>query len=106
MSEDAAAEDRTQDPTEKRLAQAREAGQLPTSRDLNMLACLAGGLVGGGMAGPREARALAEAAAALIATAVLFPLRRLSPAEDAIEAGAPGEAAGGLEVERAIAPPV
>ena len=44
--------------------------------------------------------------AALIATAVLFPLRRLSPAEDAIEAGAPGEAAGGLEVERAIAPPV
>lgn len=66
MSDDSAAEDRTQDPTAKRLAQAREAGQLPTSRDLTMLACLAGGLVGGSMAGPREARALAEAAAALI----------------------------------------
>ncbi|MGZ5296079.1 MAG: MFS transporter [Actinomycetota bacterium] len=44
--------------------------------------------------------------AALMATAVLFPLRRLRPAEDRIEAGAPGEAAGGLEVERAIAPPL
>jgi flagellar biosynthetic protein FlhB len=66
MSEKSAAEDRTQDPTTKRLEQARDAGQFPTSRDLNMLACLWGGLVGGGLAGPGQARRLAEQSAALI----------------------------------------
>lgn len=66
MAEGDSAEDRTQDPTAKRLEKARESGQLPTSRDLNMLACLGGGLLGGAMVGPGQTKRLAEHAAALV----------------------------------------
>lgn len=60
------AEDRTEAPTQKRLDQAREAGQLPVSRDLTTLAGLAGGVFGGLMLGPDLCRQVANQAAVML----------------------------------------
>lgn len=68
MAGQEAAEDRTEAPTERRLEQAREAGQLPVSRDLTMLASLGGALVGGVALLPAAAHRLAEACAGLLGT--------------------------------------
>ncbi len=57
---DHAAEDRTEAPTQKRLDQAREAGQLPVSRDLTMLASLGGGAIGAVTMVPALAQRIAE----------------------------------------------
>jgi flagellar biosynthetic protein FlhB len=61
-----AAEDRTEAPTQKRLDQAREAGQLPVSRDLTMLASLGGAAIGAVTVAPRMAQRMAEQSAALL----------------------------------------
>ncbi len=60
------AEDRTEDPTPKRLEQARASGQIPVSRDLNMLACLGGAVMGGMVILPVAGRDLAERSAGFI----------------------------------------
>ena len=61
-----AAEDRTEAPTQKRLDEAREAGQLPVSRDLTTLASLGGGAIGIFTMGPDLGRRLAEQAASML----------------------------------------
>jgi flagellar biosynthetic protein FlhB len=61
-----AAEDRTEAPTQKRLDQARDAGQLPVSRDLTMLASLGGAAIGAVTMAPTLARRMAEQSAALL----------------------------------------
>jgi flagellar biosynthetic protein FlhB len=60
------AEDRTEAPTQKRLDQARDAGQLPVSRDLTMLASLGGAALGIVELGPAAARRMAEQCAAFL----------------------------------------
>lgn len=60
------AEDRTEDPTPKRLERARASGQIPVSRDLNMLACLGGAAMGGMTIVPVMGRDLCERAAGFI----------------------------------------
>lgn len=60
------AEDRTEDPTPQRLEQAREKGQIPVSRDLDMLAGLGGAAIGGVMVLPTASRDLAERSAGFI----------------------------------------
>lgn len=68
MAEQEAAEDRTEAPTARRLEQAREAGQLPVSRDLTMLASLGGAALGGAALLPAASQRLAQACAGLLAT--------------------------------------
>jgi flagellar biosynthetic protein FlhB len=63
---ESAAEDRTEAPTPKRLEQAREAGQLPVSRDLSMLASLGGAAIGAVTMVPALTRQMAEQSAALL----------------------------------------
>lgn len=63
---DHAAEDRTEAPTQRRLEQAREQGQLPVSRDLTMLASLGGGALGAVTMVPALARQIAEQSGALL----------------------------------------
>src|SRR3954454_6363366 len=63
---DHAAEDRTEAPTQKRLEQAREQGQLSVSRDLTMLASLGGGALGAVTMVPALARQIAEQSGALL----------------------------------------
>jgi flagellar biosynthetic protein FlhB len=65
--DDHSAEDRTEVASEKRLLQAREAGQLPVSRDAMMLALLGGGALGAVALLPLAGRHLAEACAGLLA---------------------------------------
>ncbi len=60
------AEDRTEDPTPKRLEQARASGQMPISRDLNMLAGLGGAALGGMMVLPTASQSLAERSAGFV----------------------------------------
>lgn len=64
-----AAEDRTEAPTQRRLDQAREEGNLPVSRDLTMLASLGGGAIAAVSFTPALARRLVEQAAGLLGTA-------------------------------------
>ena len=63
---DQAAEDRTEEPTQQRLDQAREKGQIPVSRDLDMLAGLGGAAMGATMFLPTASRDLAERSASFI----------------------------------------
>lgn len=67
--EGSAAEDRTEAPTQKRLDQARESGQLAVSRDLTMLASLVGAAVGCVSVAPRAGRQLTLHLADLIGMA-------------------------------------
>ena len=60
------AEDRTEAPTEKRRQQAREAGQLPVSRDLTMLASLGGAVLGAFVLAPAASRRMAVQSADLL----------------------------------------
>lgn len=60
------AEDRTEDPTPKRLERARASGQIPVSRDLNMLAGLGGAAMAGMTIVPVMGRDLSERAAGFI----------------------------------------
>ena len=62
---ESSAEDRTEAPTQRRLEQAREEGQLPVSRDLGTLASLAGAVLGGVMLAPSVAHHMADQAASL-----------------------------------------
>jgi flagellar biosynthetic protein FlhB len=64
--DDHSAEDRTEAGTPKRLEQAREAGQLPVSRDLSMLASLGGAALGCVALAPAAAQRMAEQCATLI----------------------------------------
>jgi len=64
-----AAEDRTEAPTQRRLQQAREQGQLPVSRDVATLASLGGGAVGAVALAPALIRRLAEQSGALLGQA-------------------------------------
>ncbi|MGI4951365.1 MAG: EscU/YscU/HrcU family type III secretion system export apparatus switch protein [Janthinobacterium lividum] len=68
MSEDSAAEDRTEAPTQRRLEQARDSGQLAVSRDLIMLASLLGAAAGCIAVAPGAGRRLTVQAADLIAS--------------------------------------
>ncbi len=63
------AEDRTEAPTQRRLEQAREEGQLPVSRDLATLASLSGAALGALMFGPMMAERMAQQSAALLSVA-------------------------------------
>jgi flagellar biosynthetic protein FlhB len=63
---DSSAEDRTEAPTQRRLEQAREEGQLPVSRDLGTLASLGGAALGAVMLAPSMAHRLADQSAALL----------------------------------------
>ncbi len=63
---ESAAEDRTEAPTQKRLDQAREAGRLPISHDLTMLASLGGAALGSMMVAPPASRCLTLQAADLL----------------------------------------
>lgn len=56
MSEEQSQEDRTEQPTEKRLREAREKGQVPRSRELSNIAVLGAGTLGVITAGPAIAR--------------------------------------------------
>lgn len=69
MSGESAAEDRTEAPTQRRLEQAREQGQLPVSRDLTMLASLGGAVIGGLAVGPMAVRRMAAQAGDLLGVA-------------------------------------
>ncbi|MDR3535105.1 MAG: flagellar type III secretion system protein FlhB [Acetobacteraceae bacterium] len=60
------AEDRTEAPTQKRLEQAREEGQLPISRDLTTLASLTGAALGAVTFVPMIAERMAEQSATLL----------------------------------------
>lgn len=62
---ESSAEDRTEAPTQRRLEQAREQGQLPVSRDLGTLASLSGAALGAIMLAPAAAHRLADQSAAL-----------------------------------------
>lgn len=64
-----AAEDRTEAPTQKRLDQARAAGNFPVSQDLNILASLGGGLVGAVSIAPPFAHRMADQAGSLFCLA-------------------------------------
>lgn len=65
-SSEHSAEDRTENSTPKRLEQARASGQIPVSRDLNMLACLGGAAIGGMSILPVVGRDFAERSAGFI----------------------------------------
>lgn len=67
--EGSAAEDRTEAPTQKRLDQARESGQLAVSRDLTMLASFVGAAVGCVSVAPGAGRQLTLHLADLIGMA-------------------------------------
>jgi flagellar biosynthetic protein FlhB len=60
------AEDRTEAPTQKRLDQARESGQLPVSQDLTMLASVGGAAIGGVTMAPALVHRMVEQMAALL----------------------------------------
>jgi flagellar biosynthesis protein FlhB len=77
-----AAEDRTESPTQKRLEEARKAGQLPVSRDLTMLASLGGAAIGAVTMAPMMAQRMAEQSAALLGL-----LDRVSLADGTILSG-------------------
>ncbi len=66
--DDAAAEDKTEDATAKRQEQAREAGQLPVSRDLSMFASLGGAASGAVLFAPAATTLMARQGADLLAT--------------------------------------
>jgi flagellar biosynthetic protein FlhB len=63
---ESSAEDRTEAPTQRRLEQAREEGQLPVSRDVTTLASLGGAALGAVMLAPTAAHRLADQSAALL----------------------------------------
>jgi flagellar biosynthetic protein FlhB len=63
---ESSSEDRTEAPTQRRLEQAREQGQLPVSRDLGTLASLSGAALGAAMLAPAIAHRLADQSAALL----------------------------------------
>src|ERR1700761_8518678 len=63
---ESSAEDRTEAPTQRRLEQAREEGQLPVSRDLGTFASLGGAALGAVMLAPAAAHRTADQAAALL----------------------------------------
>jgi flagellar biosynthetic protein FlhB len=75
--EDSAAEDRTEAPTQKRLDQARESGQLAVSRDLTMLASLFGAAVGCVSVAPQAGRRMIVHLADLIGMAGQLELATL-----------------------------
>ena len=68
-NEGSAAEDRTEAPTQKRLDQARESGELAVSRDLTMLASLVGAAIGCASVAPDAGRQLVAQLADLIGMA-------------------------------------
>ncbi len=61
-----AAEDRTEAPTERRIEQAREQGQLPISRDVTALASLMGAALGAAVLAPEAGRRLLHQSAGLL----------------------------------------
>ncbi len=75
--EGSAAEDRTEAPTQKRLDQARESGQLAVSRDLTMLASLAGAAAGCVYVAPDAGRRMTVHLADLIGMAGQLELATL-----------------------------
>ena len=61
-----AAEDRTEAPTERRIEQAREQGQLPISRDVTALASLTGAALGAAVLAPEAGQRLLHQSAGLL----------------------------------------
>ncbi|MBR0656397.1 EscU/YscU/HrcU family type III secretion system export apparatus switch protein [Plastoroseomonas arctica] len=76
MAEDQGGEDRTQDPSERRLERAREDGKVALSREAVMLATLLAGLAGLMIGLPPMARDLAAALRGILAAS-----HRLEPGE-------------------------
>lgn len=70
---ESASEDRTQAPSERRLARAREAGQVPLSREVAIAAGLGGAALLLALQGPALARSLIEGLAAMLATPEMEP---------------------------------
>src|SRR4051794_7473813 len=66
MAEGGDAEDRTEAPSQRRLEQAREDGDVPLSREAVQLAALGGGTLAVATLGPGAAADLAEAAAEIL----------------------------------------